>query len=44
MEKTISKRVNFQSPHSINRLNGRKHVVSLQYLMENNTVKEPPKS
>jgi hypothetical protein len=26
------------------RLNGRKHVVPLQYLMEDNTIKEPPKS
>jgi hypothetical protein len=25
MEETISKRVNFQPPHSINRLNSRKH-------------------
>jgi hypothetical protein len=44
MEETISKRVNFQSPHSINRLNGREHVVPLQYLMEDNAIKESPKS
>jgi hypothetical protein len=44
VEETISKRVNFQPHHSINGLNGRNHVMPLQYLMEDDTIKEPPKS